>query len=319
MKNKPYLIVFLFIQFFFNAQITQLSYDKILNYTIKEDNNFKVYSSKSETGNLIIGYGENWETTYIKDFTWQYKKNILNGYLMNDKYLHQNGSSLSNDYLDVVLIKNSNRYNVGSFKNCIAYNGSFKENKTGNNFMIYCLQMDDDYDYSEMNRFLFTTQFGINLENLPQNNIVVKVVLVDKNGEATVNFLDLIDTVNETQKLYFNKDYIEAYINQKPSPKDKKTAPFYCKFIIEEAYLSNEVEKRLNQFMNEMAIYYNEYGYLDIDDQNKFYDSEIQRLATFYKKHNHLDSKQIEKFTSTLKKLKTSKKEEDFFWVRDAY
>ncbi|AZA62267.1 hypothetical protein [Chryseobacterium indoltheticum] len=238
---------------------------------------------------------------------------------MNDKYLHQNGSSLSNNYLEVVLIKNSNLYNVGSFKNCIAYNGSFKENKTGNNFMIYCLQMDDDYDYSEMNRFLFTTQFGINFENLPQNNIVVKVVLVDKNGEATVNFLDLIDTVNETLKLYFNKDYIEAYINQKPSPKDKKTAPFYCKFIIEEAYLSNEVEKRLNQFMNEMAIYYNEYGYLDIDDQNKFYDSEIQRLATFYKKHNHLDSKQIEKFTSTLKKLKTSKKEEDFFWVRDAY
>lgn len=210
MKSKSFLIVFLFAQIFFNAQIKQLLYDKVLSYSIKEDNNFNVYGSTSGAGNLIIGYGENWETTYVKNFTWQYKKNILNGYLMNNKYLHQNGSTLADNFLEVTLKKDLNLYNVGSFKNCIAYKGSFKENKNENKFMIYCMQMDDNYDYSEMNSLLFTTQLGINLEDLPKNNIVVKAVLVDKHGEATVNFLDLIETINPPHKLYYNNDYIST-------------------------------------------------------------------------------------------------------------
>lgn len=71
--------------------------------------------------------------------------------------------------------------------------------------------------------------------------------------------------------------------------------------------------------MCDMDTYFKEFSYLDPKDHSNFYDSEIERLSIFYKKHNHLNSKQIDKFKLTLKKLKTSKKEEDFFWVRDAY
>ncbi|CAA7194837.1 hypothetical protein [Chryseobacterium potabilaquae] len=318
MKKKIFLILFLF-SIIINAQIKKLSYDRILHYSIKEDNNFSIYSNDSKTDNLIIDYGESWDSSYKKHFSWQHKDHYLTGYLLNEKFLHQSGSSEYMGTLQMDFEKDENLYEVDSYKNCIAYKGVEKNKKDNNYLMIYCTVMNDNYDYSEMNKFMLANQVGIHTPPLPKNHVIVKAMMFNQNNEALFNFFDLVKISSETQNLLFNQDYINAYINENPFPNDKKNKPFYCKFIVEEFYLSDELEKKLNEFMSDMDTYYNEYGYTSPNDQSDFYDREIERLAQFYKKHNHLNNKQIEQFRIILKKLKTSKKEEDFFWVRDAY
>ncbi|RMZ58095.1 hypothetical protein D1632_17540 [Chryseobacterium nematophagum] len=318
MNKKIFLFLFLF-SLIINAQIKKLSYDRILNYSIKEDNNFNIYSNDSKTDNLIIDYGESWDSSYKKHFSWQHKDHYLTGYLFNEKFLHQSGSSEYMGTLQMDFEKDANLYDIDEYKNCVAYKG-VEKNKKGNNYlMVYCTVMNDNYDYSEMNKFMLANQVGIHTPPLPKNHVIVKAMMFNQNNEALFNFFDLIKMSSETQNLLFNQDYINAYINEKPFPNDKKNKPFYCKFIVEEFYLSDELEKKLNEFMSDMDTYYNEYGYTSSNDQSDFYDREIERLAKFYQKHNNLNSKQIEQFRIILKKLKTSKKEDDFFWVRDAY
>ncbi|WP_415329050.1 hypothetical protein [Chryseobacterium sp. MMS23-Vi53] len=318
LNKKNYFILFLFLFTTFNAQITKLSYDRSFNYSIKENNNFTIYTNQIPTDNLIISYGESWDISYKKHFDWQHSNNHLNGDLLNNKFLNQHGSTTLSPLLEINLVKDENLYDIDSFKNCIAYKGFYKDG-SDSYIMIYCTEDNDNHDYSKMNNFLLKTMFGLDSANLPTNNIIVKLMMFNGKGEVIFNLVDLLNISNEKKEIYFNKDYVNSYINGQKPPKDRKDKPYYCQFTIEEFYLSDELEKRLNEFMCDMDTYFNEFGYLNSKDQSDFYDSEIERLSIFYKKYKHLNQKQIDKFKLTLKKLKTSKKEEDFFWIRDAY
>lgn len=318
-NRKIVALIFMITAMFSDAQILKYHYDKEMTFLSEADNEAGIsvrFNSKDKSV-PVYSIEFNSEKKSVRNtinFYYAYRKNIyrMDGLLYNKKYVSANGFRTYSAESPIRYFKKASDtlYEYNSFRNL---EKRIATDKDGTKIGLFVANLKDNIDYSEPALFYLSEHYGIS-PGLGKGEVVVYANYTFSNNFSSGDFVQIKD-INED--VYFNKEQIEALIDDQYKDFMKKTEsvkkPAYCSVTSFGNQVDEETREVLNEFLSQMCEYFELSHQQENNEQFKtYYDSEVKRRAEIFKRNGNLNEKQLKIFIDELSQINTLNSQEKF-------
>lgn len=317
--EQKFILLIIVSASFCNAQILKYHYDKEMTFFSEVDNEVGIsvrFNSKDKSV-PVYSIGFNSEKKSIRNtvnFYYSYRKNIyrMDGVLYNKKYVSANGFRTYSAESPVRYFKKASDslYNYKSYKNL---EKRIAKDKDGTKIELFVANLKDNIDYSEPALFYLSEHYGIS-PGLGKGEIVVYANYIFNNNSSSG---DLVKMKDIDEDIYFNKEQIEALIDDRyktfMDKMDAQKKPIYCSVTAFSKDVDEKTEEELKNFLGTMCEYFDLWSKQETNEKFKqFYHSELERRMEIYKKNGTLNDKQLKLLVDELNQLKEKNSEQYF-------
>ncbi len=201
-------------------------------------------------------------------------------------------------------------YDYRSYKNL---EKRIATDKDGTKIEVFIANLKDNIDYSAPALFFLSEHYGIS-PGLAKGEIVVYANYIFKNNSSSGDFVQMKDI---DQDIYFNKEQIEALIDDRYkafiNKSDSVKKPIYCSVTAFSKNADEKTEEELQSFLSGMCEYFELSSQQESNESfRQYYDAEMKRRSEIYRKSGNLSEQQLKVFVDELQQLRNKNQKQYF-------